>query len=306
MAYVKRAAKHVLRCRRYGPISLYYSKIYSGEILRSKPFESFPCGSREVHMLCCQKDLMLALWSLKSFLHFSGMAPRIVFYDDGSLSEDGRILLSTHFKKCDIIRRDQFGNDMTEFLRSYPHSLRFSRIPQFYCSLKLFGPMLYSKGKSVLYIDADVLFFREPLELLNLMESNDAFYLNDYQNSYTDTPKNLQQNLGVKIDPSVNAGLFHLPTTHLKSGLDLAESYFQIQSNSKSNANRSVNRHEQTMVALLLSRANAKGLNSDYQISRDALTNETVCHHFLSDGSRAHFFSKGLRRLRRAGFLNTL
>lgn len=44
-------------------------------------------------------------------------------------------------------------------------------------------------------------------------------------------------------------------------------------------------------------------LSSKYQISREPLTDQTTSHHFVNDGSRASFFTDGLKKLKSAGFI---
>ena len=64
-----------------------------------------------------------------------------------------------------------------------------------------------------------------------------------------------------------------------------------------------INRHEQTLNAILLSQANAARLSSAYQISRTPVTGGTVSHHFVNDGSRPAFYRVGMRRLVCSGFI---
>ena len=40
-----------------------------------------------IHILCQKKDLQMLEWALRSFLYQSGLCPRIVVHDDGSIDK---------------------------------------------------------------------------------------------------------------------------------------------------------------------------------------------------------------------------
>jgi len=62
---------------------------------------------------------------------------------------------------------------------------------------------------------------------------------------------------------------------------------------------------EQTLMALLVSRSGKRWerLPDSYGISHGPINRQTISHHFVSDGSRPGFYTDGLRRLRKSGFL---
>ena len=84
--------------------------------------------------------------------------------------------------------------------------------------------------------------------------------------------------------------------------MNLIESYFE-KVLKFGNMKDSVNRHEQTLVAILLSKAKAARLSDDYQISKKLITDKTVSHHFVDDGSRINFYKAGLSQLKSTGFI---
>ena len=62
---------------------------------------------------------------------------------------------------------------------------------------------------------------------------------------------------------------------------------------------------EQTAWAILVSKQR-KGfmrLPDSYQISKQPISNLTISHHFVKDGSREDFLKKGVCHLKRRGFL---
>jgi hypothetical protein len=262
-------------------------------------------GRFELHTLTCKRDFLNTLWSLKTFYYFSGIRPKLVIYDDGSLSETARKFLCGNFVNCQIIRRDTFRRDMEDFLKAYNMSLKFSKIKSFYCALKFFGPMYYAKSEYVLYLDSDILFFKEPGEMLNQMESGTPFYMSDYQDAYSYPVVFLQKLLDIKIGHAINAGLFYFSKKDFIGNLDLAEAYFK-KVYELAHKKVLMNRHEQTLVAIFLSKANAVRLGGEYQISKKQVTDETISHHFVNDGARLNFYAAGLRRLKSVGFIEKI
>ena len=122
--------------------------------------------------------------------------------------------------------------------------------------------------------------------------------MSDYVEDYSQSTNSLKEMMQIDLEERVNAGRFFTPIDAFKDELDVVEHYFKnisVVSN--------VNRHEQTLAALLLSKANATRLSSNYQISKTPVTDNTASHHYVNDGSRGNFYGEGLRRLRSAGMI---
>ena len=65
---------------------------------------------------------------------------------------------------------------------------------------------------------------------------------------------------------------------------------------------------EQTAWAILVSKQR-KGfmrLPDSYQISKQPVTDLTISHHFVNDGSREDFFKEGVCLLKKNGFLSEI
>lgn len=283
----------------------YYKYIYANKIFKTKPIVCDTEGLFEVHTLTSEQDLVSTLWSLKSFYHFCELRPKLTIYEDGSLNNDSKSILSEHFLNCQIIRRDRFHHDMEDFLKAHKSSLKYSKLKSFYCALKFFGPMYYTKSERLLYLDSDVLFFKKPNEILKYIENGIPFYMSDYQDAYSYPLDFLQNLLNAGLTHKINAGLFHLAKRDFADNMELVESYFKKIPETGNNDWR-VNRHEQTLTAMLLSKANGVPLSNVYQISEEPVTDKTISHHFVNDGSRPDFYRVGLRHLRSAGFIEEL
>ena len=304
-ALLGKIGKYIETARSEGARLFYYKHIYARNIIKTRPIVCDKQGRIELHTLACQFDFLNTLWCLKTFYYFSGIRPRLVIYDDGSLSEAAIRTFYGHFVNCQVVRHDEFHRDMEDFLKAYRMCLKYSRIKEFYCALKLFGPMYYAKSEYVLYLDSDILFFKKPDEMLKCMESGTPFYMSDYQDAYSYPVELLNKLLKIELAHKINSGLFYIAKRDFAGNMDLVESYFKKVSELESSPD-SVNRHEQTVAAIILSKANAARLDSDYQISKKPVTDKTISHHFVNDGSRTYFYVAGLRRLKSSGFINKL
>lgn len=263
--------------------------------IRTTPRQCFADAGFSIHMLLCHADVDMALWCLKSFTRFAALSPPIVIHDDGSLSADDAALLQAHLARCTVVARDAADRRADAALQAYPICRRMRRTAGFHCALKLFDPWLFAPGDRIALIDSDVLFFRRPNEFLACAEDGTACFSADYQDAYAVDPAALRDALGIDLFDRVNAGLMALPRTAFD--LDLIERYFAAFPA----AIPDINRHEQTLYALLLSRAGARRLGAGYQIGQRPLGPGTVSHHFVNDGSRRRFFTHGVRRLRQQG-----
>lgn len=282
---------------------LFYKGIYAHAVLKTKPIICNTTGLFEIHTVSCERDFVNTLWALKTFYHFSKIRPGLVIYDDGSLSEAAINTFSEHFVNCQIIRRYSFRQDMEHYLEAYRMSLEVSKIESFYCALKLFGPMFYAKSQYVLCMDSDILFFQNPREMLGYIKSGTPFYMSDYQNSYSHPLELLNTLLKIECAQHINAGLIYFANRDYADNMDLVETYFRKVSTLGHIRHSVLNRHEQTLAAILLTKAKAVRLSDEYQISKTLITDKTVSHHFVSDGSRIKFYTVGLSRLRSAGFI---
>ena len=282
---------------------VYYKKIYRKWIFFLKPVK---CSSLdfEIHMVTCKNHFLNAFWCLKTFYYYSRLRPKLVVHDDGSLGEKRAKIFLKHFVNCRIIRRETADEELNQFLSDYKCCQKARSNKDFFCSLKLFDAFYYAGAEKILVLDADVLFFKYPAEIVEFIKENKPFFNSDYQNSYAYPASKLSQLMGIDILPRVNAGLTCLRKEWLVNNLDLMENYFEKGQTWRKGAY--VNQHEQTLSALLLSKYKAIRLSENYQISAKPITGQTVSHHFCSDGSRINFYKQGLSFLRRNKFLQKL
>ena len=278
----------------------YYKETYMRKILSSKPVT---CGNLdfELHILTCKYHVLHSLWCVKTFYYYSGLRPKLVIHEDGSLSEKHIEEFSKHFVNCRIIRRKGANKELNQYLSNYKYCQKARATHCFYCSLKFFDLFYYAETEKIMYLDSDILFFKYPAEIIEYIKEGKPFFNSDYQNAYAHPARALSKLMGVDILPKVNAGLTCLRKEWFVNNADFIENYFDKGQNWRKGGH--LNQHEQTLTALLLSKYNAIRLSEHYQISAKPVTDQTISHHFCTDGSRVNFYLQGLRYLKQNKFL---
>ncbi len=243
----------------------------------------------EAHILTCRKDLLDAVWCLKTFLGFTRLHVDLFIHEDGSLDHAAIETLQRHFVGARVIRRAEADGIARGQLAHYPNSRRFRSARA--TAMKLFDFLFVARREKLLLLDSDLLFFRDAVEIHELIAQDHAFYMPDRFNAYDHTDE-LVARCGARLLPRVNTGLAYVP----KSLIDweVIESFLQLYDDAFGYWT------EQTLYALLMSKHGGEFtmLSDKHQISFAPLDSETVSHHFVDDGSRGRLYTHGLRRIR--------
>lgn len=280
----------------------YYAEQFPLAIYDSRPVSCGETRGYEVHILTCERDRTMAFWALKSFYHYLDERPPLVVHDDGSLTAESLRLFSEHFPGCAVVRAEQADADsrLREALRSLPLCEVWRFRCEFQLAKKLFDFPCLSEEPFIVGLDSDILFFRQPLEILECVRAAAPFMSSDYQDAYEfDAPG---------LIPRLNTGLFGLGREDFD--FTLVETWLQASVDAAPGRRFEFWKGwlEQTLLACLFSRiAGGRVLElSRYQISSMLIGDHTVSQHFVKDGSRSAFYTWGLRRLDETGFLRAI
>ena len=280
---------------------LYYKYSYRNRILYSRPFT---CGARnegfEIHVLTSRHDLLDSLWCLKTFLHYSGTRPRVVIHGDSTLGETEARLIRGQLTNAEVVRKTEADETLKQYLAEFRSCYEYRHRQRNVFALKLFEPQCYARD-NVLLLDSDVLFFRRPKKMLDLIQNGTGFFLSDYKNSYSFGQYLMEERFGTVLE-KVNAGVAYVPK--ILFDLALIEDVLTLAREHQFPRMKWI---EQTAQAVLFSSqpGRVERLDDLHQISRQAISADTVCHHFVNDGSRTGFYSRGLRRLVAQDFLGS-
>ena len=134
------------------------------KISRTPRFICNPSARAEIHTLTAHHHVFMYITAIKSFLRYHGDIA-VVAHDDGSLTDDDKSILKAHIEGIRIIDRKVADAQMDAVLADFPHSRTLRQ--RIVNSMELFDNILLSKTDKVVNMNSDVLFFKEPRELVD-------------------------------------------------------------------------------------------------------------------------------------------
>ena len=161
-----------------------------------------------IQRLVCASHLSMAVASAKSLMLAAGQPLHFLFHDDGSLTAADAGALKDHFPGSRVVMRDEADERAERELAAYP-TIRTWRA-QNVMPLKLIDVALWAPGRRVTYIDSDVLFFSHPGDLLEASRTPGSVnhFNRDIDPLYLTPVETVRDQLGVALQPCINAGLF--------------------------------------------------------------------------------------------------
>ena len=156
---------------------------YDRRVLSTRPYRTGEdCPHFELHMLLGRAHVGMCLWAVKSFLHYSGRKYTVVLHDDGSLTDADAATLQQHLIGAKVMRkeaadkliRERIGNFANcceyRFTAKETSDHRGEKYNMRIFAIRLFDFNLMSDARKTLVLDADILFFREPREIIEWAE----------------------------------------------------------------------------------------------------------------------------------------
>jgi hypothetical protein len=234
-------------------------------VRRTPPMRVPDAADTEIHALVCHRDVNMMLTSAKSLLRY-GPGLAVVLHDDGSLSADDVTALREHLPGSRIIGRHEADAAMSRVLGPEVAARR----AQHFFLLKLLDVNHYARGSRVVLLDSDILFLREPEEVVAWLNDNGAppFYNRDICPSYRAS--------------TVPEGL-SLPS-HLNAGFMGFRRNFEVSDIVRRCREVDYWGEDQTIYALLLANQGAVALDPErYRVYMgEPITHETRMVHFIS------------------------
>lgn len=241
-------------------------------------------------MLTSRDDWLNLVWALKSFYHASERRYALCVHDDGSLTAAIRDTLASHFPKARILHRKQSEVEVLAELAELPRCKKFRQSNPL--SPKVFDFRHHLQADRMLLLDSDVLFFKEPTELLRRIE--DPSYVkncvnSDVDSAYTVEPSVVRERCNVDLIPRFNSGL---GVIHKRSlNLDWIEEFLGLP-----DIIGHFWRIEQTLYALCSSRHGVELLPPDYDVFLEGQVKHRASRHYV--GAIRHLmYSEGIRKL---------
>lgn len=276
-----------------------WPRILATEPIRTDPFEAG--APTELHVLCHGSDWLLAIWMLKSFVRYSGRRHILVIHLQKQTKPSVQRHLAQHFPDARILLPAASKQLVGDALVSagLVNCLRWwLQSPIMH---KLFGVQILSASTNLVGIDADVLFFQRPEELLQTDHQPWPWFTfqQDQMDSYTLSRTDAEGLLEIPLVARVNTGLM----VRAREALDLRQIEDLLQSTAVAKPSGHL---EQTLYALAGSAAGrVRLLPPAYAISMDGPVDITkaTCRHYAGPSKR-WITTEGMRRLIGQGILD--
>ena len=267
-------------------------------ILETAPVHGANARHCEIHVLTSAQDYLNLMWALKSFYRYSNRQYALAIHDDGTLTGEIRAALCQHFPDARLVNHAAARARARERLKDHPRCLEF-RLAN-HLAPKLFDFPAHLQSERMLLLDSDVLFFREPTELLRRIENPDYRFNSvnrDVSEAATVSAQIVRQKCAVELMPRFNSGLGLIWGESLQ--LDWIEEFLELPG-----IKGHFWRIEQTLYALCSSRWGCELLPPPYDVRLDAGVQGAPVRHYV--GAIRHLmYGEGIRQLVAQGFLGS-
>lgn len=273
----------------------YFKNRYFGSYLFKK-LPNFKIEGKddfEMHILCQKIDLWALVWTIKSFMNYSQLFPKIVIHDDGSFDSVDIGFLEAKFKNLKVIPKHEADKIIYDKIKFHNKTVAY-RQKGHPLIIKLIDIFLLSRSNKVLILDSDVLFFNRPDEIIAFVrgqsnadalisgfpESFDKFQIlvnNDYLKSHGLTNKKIEY---------MNSGII----IYNKSALTTNMLYEYFENCLRQYGDYFV---EMTGWNCLIGQLNYNFLPLDRYIIKGRVSETTVTKHYTS-GRRQELYAHGI------------
>jgi hypothetical protein len=218
----------------------------------------------------------------------------VVVHDDGTLTPVQVATLRQLLPEARCITATEADSMMASRLAGFPHCAGYrARHP---LARKIFDVPAFAESGKFILLDADLVFFARPTEMLDWVDGATAgcWFNQDVREASLVGAEEARQAFGIDLWPQVNSGLCLLD----REALDITFCEQALQRTTILEGR--VWRIEQTLFALCAARYGHGGLlPSTYEVSLGKWRRpDTVCRHYVG-AVRERFFAEGVPELRR-------
>jgi hypothetical protein len=153
---------------RRGFLYLYMRYVVAPKILsHPRPLEGTKRrDDMSMHILFGKRDFLMALWSLASFYRVMPETGQLVVHSDGTLSPKHLAAIRRLFPSARIEDTRSFLREHGTLLNAFPTLKQFRELYPKFQSKKLLDQYFLSGKPFRLVLDSDLLWFREPVDLV--------------------------------------------------------------------------------------------------------------------------------------------
>lgn len=226
---------------------------------------------------------MMAVLSLE---YFSGRRWKIMIHDDGSLDEASQKSILAKLPGATLVTRKEADNAFSSELGRYPACARNRSNHNFF--LKFFDPWLHAPHEKYILLDADVIFYRNPREILEWATRDDGvcLYMRDIKEVFCTSRNRIEEFYDFRVATPFNAGFLCMNKSAIDP--DFCEKFLS-EFEDKSEHPQFL---EQTLHALCVSKGGVAGeLPGTYEMTWNLLRRpDSICRHYVGPAKFDHLY----------------
>ena len=161
---------------RYGPRGWYRylkNKFFPVFLTRRIKPISMPVNTDfEWHILSHKIGLWMTYWTIRSFMHQSGLVPRVIVHDDGTIDAETAKMFESKFSNVTVLLRAEADRQFEHL--HLPEIIKRARRSKNFYILMFLDHFFLSNSRHVIVSDNDVLFFGCPQEIIDFMAGRSA------------------------------------------------------------------------------------------------------------------------------------
>jgi hypothetical protein len=159
-----------------------------------------------VHVLTKQNECLFALWACRSLLERLDRPLPVFIHADGSLTPRHVALMKSSLPGVRVVTRTEADRLARERLSGLPKCLRLRKTNVL--SIKLFDPWIVQETGDVILLDSDVLFFRQPAEVLQWLDDPESRVNRwNVESGWAGTPAAIRERGGTAKEGSPGKGI---------------------------------------------------------------------------------------------------
>jgi hypothetical protein len=208
LAILRAGYREMRRIAKHGPHYPVERYIAPAKILNRYEIQTDESGDLTLCVLTSRNDWLMCLWSLVSFLIFSGLRVPLLIYSDGTLKSSHIKRIKSVFPNARIVDPSTTDDFVEQVLSEFPNCRHFRRTQP--CARRIIDLPVLCNSKFILMLDSDILFFKRPDELVRYLNAEYParfVFERDIQDAYFESRENIRKTFEVDVASSVNCGI---------------------------------------------------------------------------------------------------
>ncbi|MBX4192189.1 hypothetical protein KW798_01760 [Candidatus Parcubacteria bacterium] len=244
-----------------------------------------------IHLLCSHRDLDMLLWSLGSWYQVVPQSGKVYIHEDGSFTHADRKLVERLLPHAEVVDFDWASERLSLWLKAAPSALQLRRDHKKHILIvKLIDPQFTDENSTTLILDTDILWFKEPKELLVALHMQKTTF--QYGGPTNEESTKFKDGTSLREDLRLlNSGIIAYPRSHflLKDLEAYASSVIQ---------DSAPHFIEQSGYAWILARGGSVDvLPKETYIIKPSVTESTIAKHYTGP-RREEFWLEGVALLK--------